>query len=68
MFFFTKFDLNNFGSDEISVELLRTQSVAVTPGLAFGKRWDKYLRISLSSNQHNFKEAINRFINFFGKF
>ena len=32
MFFFTKFDLNNFSSDEISVELLRTQSVAVTLG------------------------------------
>jgi aminotransferase len=68
MFCFTKFDINDTGSDKIAVALLKDQCVAVTPGIAFGKRWDSYLRISLSSKENDFQEAITRFVRFFSRF
>ncbi|WP_417811840.1 pyridoxal phosphate-dependent aminotransferase [Thalassospira alkalitolerans] len=68
MFCFPSFDLKGVGSDQIAVELLKDQSVAVTPGVAFGKRWDDYIRISLSSPETEFRDAIDRFAHFFRKF
>lgn len=65
MFCFPKIDINNLGSDQIAVELLKKESVAVTPGIAFGESWDKHLRVSLSMYEHEFRNAIDKFANFF---
>ncbi len=68
MFCFPKFDLPEFTSDSLAVKLLNEQSVAVTPGVAFGPDWDNYLRVSLSSKHDDFREAIDRLTFFFGQF
>ncbi len=67
MFCFPQFDLEGIGSDRLAVELLMDQNVAVTPGVLFGKSWDKYLRISLSCPESEFRDAIDRFSYFFRK-
>ena len=70
MFCFPKFEFKNkdIDSDQLTVELLKDQNVAITPGIIFGKRWNKYLRISLSLSEIEFKEAIDRFVNFIKRF
>jgi len=68
MFCFPKVNLLDIGSDKMAVDLLAHESVAVTPGVVFGEPWDKYLRISLSLPEVEFREAINRFVRFFRKF
>jgi len=67
MFVFPNFELEGLGSDEVAVALLKEESVAVTPGVTFGKNWDKYLRISLSSPDEEFQIAIEKFARFFKK-
>jgi aspartate/methionine/tyrosine aminotransferase len=68
MFCFPKFDLGDFTSDQVAVKLLHAQNVAVTPGVVFGKDWDSYLRVSLSSPEDEFHDAIEKFATFFRTF
>lgn len=68
MFCFPKFDLKDIGSDQMAIKLLKDQNVAVMPGIVFGKSWDKYLRISLSLHEFEFRQAIDRLVYFFRSF
>ncbi|MBU0635119.1 MAG: aminotransferase class I/II-fold pyridoxal phosphate-dependent enzyme [Candidatus Omnitrophica bacterium] len=52
-----KFSLNSL---EFANRLLKEEKVAVIPGVAFGKGYDKFIRISYASNYMQLKEAIER--------
>jgi aminotransferase len=54
--------LKNFklNSLEFAKELLMEEKVAVVPGLAFGKNYKNYIRISYANSLENLKEAIVR--------
>jgi len=45
-------------------EVLAEAKVFITPGFIFGSNGERYIRISLCSNQEVFKEAISRIQNF----
>ncbi len=61
--------IKNTGYDSISFaeRLLKTQKVAVVPGLAFGKVGREYIRISYASSLENLKEALVRIERFLKK-
>ncbi|MFO8052535.1 MAG: aminotransferase class I/II-fold pyridoxal phosphate-dependent enzyme [Candidatus Omnitrophota bacterium] len=52
-----KFKLNSL---EFAKKLLVKENVAVVPGLAFGKSYKNYIRISYANSLENLKEAIIR--------
>lgn len=51
-------------SDTFCTKLLKATNVAVTPGIIFSKHWDDHIRVSIAGDKVEFKEAINRLINF----
>ena len=59
---FLLINISNFNlkSDQFCEELLKRHKVAATPGIFFGKNWDKYIRVSLSCDHLEFKKAINK--------
>ena len=66
--FFAFLDISsmNILSDEFAYNLLKKYNVAVTPGIIFGKNWNKYIRISMSTDLKEFKKGIDllgKFIN-----
>jgi alanine-synthesizing transaminase len=55
----------DMGSLEFAKRLLREASVAVSPGIGFGKYGDKYVRIALIENENRIRQAarnIKRFL------
>lgn len=63
---FVFIDISRFGlkSDEFSEKLLHSYKVACTPGIFFGKKWDFYIRISLSNDHKIFIKSIEKLIKF----
>lgn len=59
MFAFIKINKDIEGSDQFCSNLLRKYSVAATPGMLFGKNWDRYIRVSLGVTRDQFKEGID---------
>ncbi len=59
LFSFLDIKPTSLSSDEFSTALLKKHSVAVTPGINFGKNWDDHIRISLASEQNQFSEAVD---------
>ncbi len=59
---FLLINISNFNlkSDQFCEELLKKHKVAATPGIFFGKNWDRYIRVSLSCDHLEFKKAINK--------
>ena len=59
--FFAFLDISslNISSDDFAYNLLKKYNVAVTPGIIFGKNWNKYVRISMSTSLKKFKKGIN---------
>ena len=47
-------------SEDFSMELLEKARVVVTPGSAFGKNGEGYIRISFANSDENLKEAVKR--------
>ncbi len=45
---------------DFAQNLLKKKKVALVPGVAFGKSWEGYIRISYASSYENLKEAIAR--------
>lgn len=56
-----------FKSMEFSEKLLREAKVAVVPGIAFGKEYDQYIRISYAVKYEKLNEALNRIEDFVKK-
>ncbi len=63
---FFKFD-KDLNSLEFSEQLLKEKGVAVTPGSAFGKNREKWIRISFANKKEKLKEAIDRIEEFINK-
>ncbi len=53
---------------QMAFEILDKVSVAVTPGIDFGKNTEGYLRISYATSLDNIKEGMNRLEKFFSNY
>ena len=51
---------SGLSSLEFAQRLLREQKVAVVPGVAFGKNYDAYVRMSYATNYNQLKKAVDR--------
>jgi aminotransferase len=51
---------SGLNSLEFANKLLKQQKVAVVPGVAFGKNYDAYIRISYATSYDKLKEAVKR--------
>lgn len=60
--FFYFFDISAFSnnSNEFCAGLIDQVGVALTPGIAFGDSWDKYVRLSFGVNDAELKDGIKR--------
>jgi aspartate/methionine/tyrosine aminotransferase len=54
----------NIDSDSFCTDLLRSTSVAATPGVIFDKDWDDHIRVSLGGDKAEFLEAISHLVRF----
>lgn len=52
---------------DFAKHLLQKKKVALVPGVAFGKSFDGYVRISYASSYENLKEAVSRIAGFLGR-
>ncbi|MCF7873936.1 MAG: aminotransferase class I/II-fold pyridoxal phosphate-dependent enzyme [Candidatus Omnitrophica bacterium] len=57
---FASLEKFKFNSLDFAKKLLVKEKVAVVPGLAFGKNYKKYIRLSYANSLDNLKEAIVR--------
>ncbi len=64
---FSSIEKYNLTSLEFARRLFLEEKVAVVPGKAFGKSYDKFLRISYANSLDNIKEAIVRIERFLKK-
>ncbi len=55
---------DGFSSADFASRLLEEAGVSVTPGTAFGKHGEGYLRISLGQSTERIRQAMDRLINF----
>ena len=60
--YFTFLDISSSGMDcdTFAVKLLAKENVAVVPGLAFGKNYSDYCRLSFVNKTEIFEEGLNR--------
>ena len=64
LFAFVDISGTGLNSDQFCTQLLKTYSVAATPGVVFGSAWDGYIRISLSASKDDFREGVDRLLSF----
>ncbi len=67
-FAFLNIEKTKLSSDKFSYYLLSKYNVAVTPGIIFGKNWDNYIRISMSTNTKEFKDGIKLLCKYLDEF
>lgn len=58
-YYFVNIEKTKMSSLEFSNYLLENYGIVVTPGIAFGEDFDKYIRMSLSAKLSDMKDAIN---------
>ena len=63
MFVWAKISDKHKNGKELSDEILTKSHVFITPGFIFGDMGDKYIRISLCTNEDLLNEALNRITN-----
>lgn len=51
-------------SEEFAIALLKSQHVAVVPGITYGKNCDNYIRIAFTLDEEKIKEGITRISSF----
>ncbi len=66
--FFVWADISRFGlsAESFCRRLLTEARVLMFPGTAFGKRWDRYARVSMLQSEELIKEALRRMESFSG--
>ena len=64
LFAFVNISKDGRSSDIFCRDLIEKTNVACTPGIFFGKKWDKFIRVSLAINEKTFQQAIENTINF----
>lgn len=57
-YIFPSIEKSGLSSLDFAKKLLNQQKVAVVPGVAFGKEYDNYIRISYATNYLKLQEAI----------
>lgn len=57
-FLFLNISNLNISSDRFAYLLLKNKKIAVTPGIVFGKKWDKFVRICFATSQKDFVTGI----------
>ena len=67
-FAFLNIEKTKLSSDKFSYYLLKKYNVAVTPGIIFGKKWDNYIRVSMSANIREFKDGIKLLCKYLDEF
>lgn len=60
MFLWGKVSDKHINGEKLADDVLYNANVFVTPGVIFGSNGDKYIRISLCSNEKKLKEALTR--------
>lgn len=55
-------------SNEFAARLVKETGIATTPGLAFGEKWDGYIRFSLAVPLENIKKAVRLIHDFMKNF
>jgi len=53
LFAFLNISKSGINSNDFAANLIEEEHVATTPGIAFGKDWDDYVRISLTTNKED---------------
>jgi len=53
LFAFLNISKSGMNSNDFAIKLIEKEHIATTPGIAFGKDWDDYIRISLVTNKKN---------------
>lgn len=53
LFAFLNISKSGMNSNDFAANLIEEKHVATTPGIAFGKDWDDYIRISLATNKED---------------
>lgn len=48
------------GGEELADDILKRKHIFITPGFVFGEQGDRYIRISLCTNETMLQEAIGR--------
>ena len=54
-------------SNDFCAELIKETGVAMTPGIAFGKEWDNFVRISFAVDRDELEKALNMLEKFLNK-
>jgi len=64
--FYALVDVSRTGQDSLSVckQLLQTQSVAAVPGITFGPRSDRYIRIAFTVGDDELRAGLSRLADF----
>lgn len=57
-FYMLNIEKTGMSSNEFAAKLVETTGIATTPGIAFGKNWDHYIRFSLAVPLDNIKLAV----------
>jgi aspartate/methionine/tyrosine aminotransferase len=60
MFVWAKVPNDILSSEQYADDILEKSKVFITPGSIFGSKGDRYLRISLCSNESQFNTALER--------
>lgn len=60
MFVWAKIPSSYKSSEQLTEELLNEKHLFITPGFIFGKKGEKYIRLSLCNNQQLLTEALHR--------
>ncbi len=60
MFVWAKIPKQALSSESFSEDILQNKKVFITPGFIFGKNGERFIRLSLTSNETVLREALNR--------
>jgi aspartate aminotransferase len=63
-FYFADISLTGFDSNSFCAKLLNDTGIAITPGVAFGNKWDMHVRFSVATKMDVLKEAMCRLLEF----
>jgi aspartate aminotransferase len=64
LFAFLNISKSGMKSNDFAVKLIEKEHIATTPGIAFGKDWDDYIRISLATNKNDLYRVIKLICDF----
>lgn len=67
-FYFLNISQTKMNSNDFCAKLIEEEGVALTPGIAFGKDWDNYVRLSFGINDIDLDEGLIKIVQFLKKY